>query len=112
METKEIKLNGYTLPDKVKKKMRYTLHKTQQSKVEMGFTLCSKPDNIIRARGDCIGSSCKMVIDSKKCEKDEKFLGGYHTHPGEDSHASAEDLRYCGIFKIICTGGQTDNKIR
>lgn len=44
--------------------------------------------------------------------QDEKFLGGYHTHPRENSYASAEDLRYCGIFKIICTGGLDDNKIR
>lgn len=35
-----------------------------------------------------------------------------NTHPTEDSHASAEDLHYCGIFKIICTGGKRDNKIR
>ncbi len=106
METKETKLNGYTLPDELKKKMRDILYKTQHTKKEMGFTLCSKPDNIIRARGDHIGSSYKMVIDSRMCEKDEKFLGGYHTHFGQDSNASAEDLRYCGIFKITCTGGQ------
>jgi hypothetical protein len=39
-------------------------------------------------------------------------LGGYHTHPREDSHASAEDLHHCGILKIVCTGGKADNKIR
>ena len=111
MKGKEIKLNSYTLPERVKAKMIITLFKTHQSKKELGFTLCSKSDNIIIAKGDFTGSSDRVVIDPRMCEKDEKFLGGYHTHPREDSYASAEDLRYCGIFKIVCAGGN-DNKIR
>lgn len=112
METKETKLNGYILTEELKKKMRDTLLKTQQTKKEMGFTLCSKSDNIIRPRGDHTGDLLKIKIDSEACEKDEKFLGGYHTHFGTDSSASATDLRYCGIDKTTCIGGYTDNKIR
>lgn len=108
----ETKLNGYVLREELKKKMRDTLHKTQQSKVEMGFTLCSKPDNIIRSRWYNIGDSYEIEINLRSCEKDEKYLGGYHTHPGNDSHASARDLRYCGMAKMMCIGGHTDNKIR
>ncbi len=106
------KLNSYILTDEVKNAMKDKLYETQQTKKEMGFTICSKPNNIIKARGDLIGDSHKIEIDPGACSKDEKFLGGYHTHPEKDSQASAEDLHYCGKFKIICTGGQTDNKIR
>lgn len=106
------KLNGYSLPEELKKKMRDTLHNTQQTKLEMGFTLCSKSDNIIMSRGYHIGSSYEIEINPRSCEKDEKYLGGYHTHPSDDSHASARDLRYCGMTKMTCIGGHTDNKIR
>ncbi len=111
MVTMGTKLNGYILTEELKKKMRDTLLETQQTKVEMGFTLCSKPDNIIVSRGDHSGESLKIKIDSEVCEKDEKFLGGYHTHFGTDSSASATDLRYCGTDKTTCIGGDTDNKI-
>lgn len=42
--------------------MKDKLYETQQTKKEMGFTLCSKPDNIIKARGDLIGDSHKIEI--------------------------------------------------
>ena len=108
----ETKLNSYILTEELKKKMIDTLHKTQQIKIEMGFTLCSKSDNIIRSRGDRIGDSSEIEISPRVCEKDEKFLGGYHTHPNVDSSASARDLRYCGMAKMMCIGGHADNKIR
>ena len=95
----ETKLNSYILTEELKKKMRDILHKSQQVKIEIGFTLCSKPDNIIRSREDRIGDSREIEISPRVCEKDEKFLGGYHTHPKVDSNASARDLRYCGMAK-------------
>lgn len=109
MKTKEIKLNGYILPNNVKDNMEGLLDKT--SKEEIGFVLCSK-DNIIRRGKYFVGSPSEMIVDPRTCEKDEKFLGAYHTHPKDDSQPSARDLRYCGIFKIVCTGGKADNKIR
>lgn len=112
MKAKEIKLNDYTLSERVKAKMIITLFKTHQDKEELGFTLCSNPDNVITASEGLTGTSDGLIIDPRMCKKDEKFLGGYHTHPTEDSHASAEDLHYCGILKIVCAGGKTDNKIR
>ncbi len=112
MKSKEIKLDSNTLPERVRTKMILTLFKTHQTKKELGFTLCSKPDNIIVASEDITGISDRIIIDPRMCKKDEKFLGGYHTHFGRDSYPSAEDLHYCGIFKIICTGGSVDNKIR
>lgn len=66
-----IKVNDYTLPERIKAKMVLTLFKTHQKQKELGFTFCSKPDNIIIAKGDFKGSSGNVVIDSRLCEKDE-----------------------------------------
>ena len=63
------------------------------------------------AKGYFTGIPDRVEIDPRMCEKGEKFLGGYHTHFRQDSYPSAEDLHYCGLFKIICSGGN-DNKIR
>lgn len=110
MQTSETMLDSYTLPERVKARMILTLFKTHQKQKELGFTLCSNPDNIIVAKEDIEGTSDRIVIDSRLCGIDEKFLGGYHTHFGQDSRPSAEDLHYCGILKITCSGGN-DNKI-
>ena len=104
-------LNGYILPDKIKQDMRSKLDDTQQD--ELGFALCSKDNMIVEGR-HTTGTPDGITIDSSMCKKEEKFLGGYHTHPigRGDSYASAEDLIHCGTNKIICMGGKTDNKIR
>jgi proteasome lid subunit RPN8/RPN11 len=106
-----VKLNSYILSDDVKDEMRNKLDKTRQDRIELGFTLCANSNNIIRSRGNPTGTSNKIEIDPRACRGDEKFLGGYHTHPKSDSYPSAEDLIHCGIHKIICTGGM-DDKIR
>lgn len=109
MKTKAIKLNGYTLPDNIKNDMKDTLDRTSEE--EIGFALCSK-DNIITKGKYFIGDPSEVMIDPRSCKEDEKFLGAYHTHPKENSQPSARDLRYCGIFKSVCTGGKVDNKRR
>lgn len=106
-----IKLNSYILSRNIKNDMIRKLDKTRQDKVELGFTLCSKPDNIIIAKGYATGNSDKIEINPMACNEGEKFLGGYHTHAKSDSYPSAEDLIHCGIHKITCTGGM-DDKIR
>lgn len=60
-----IKLNSYILSDNIKDEMRHKLDKTRQDKVELGFTLCTNSDNIIRSRGDHIGNSDKISIYSQ-----------------------------------------------
>lgn len=45
MRTSTTKLDSYTLPERVKARMILKLLETQQK--ELGFALCSKPDNII-----------------------------------------------------------------
>lgn len=102
-------LNGHILPDKIKQDMISKLDDTQQD--ELGFALCSE-DNIILEGKHTEGTLDGITIDSSMCKKGEKFLGGYHTHSKGDSYPSAEDLIRCGTFKIICTGGKSDNKIR
>ncbi len=104
-----MKLDNYTLPERVKAKMVLKLLNTQQE--ELGFALCSK-DNIITTGKDLRGTSDRIEIYPSECKQDEKFLGSYHTHPKKDSRASARDLVHCGIDKIICIGGKTDNNIR
>jgi ABC-type Zn2+ transport system substrate-binding protein/surface adhesin len=114
-----IKLNSYILTDELKDVMRNKLHdireknwgKNQEDKTEGGFTFCSKSDNIINAKGDHIGDNSKVKLNPDLCDKDEKFLGGYHTHPG-DSSPSTTDLSHCGIQKIVCIGGENDDKIK
>ncbi len=104
------RLNSYILPDDVENNMKERLHKTRQN--ELGFTLCSNQNNIITANGYREGKSDRIEIDIEACDKDEKFLGGYHTHPKGNSLASAEDLAHCGAFKAICIGGVKDDGIR
>lgn len=107
-----IRLNNYILTDELKEVMRNKLYETREEKRETGFTLCSKPDNIINARGDHIGDPNKIKIDPEVCNKDERFLGGYHTHPRGDSSPSVTDLSHCGVHKIVCVGGDIDDKIK
>ncbi len=111
-----VKLNGYILSDRIKNEMINKLYETRQDKrqdrKELGSTFCTKSDNIIISRGNHIGNSNNVVIDPNVCDKDEKFLGGYHTHPKVDSNASAGDLIHCGTHKIVCIGGETDNRIK
>lgn len=71
MQTNDIKLDDYTLPEIVKAKMVLKLFNTRQE--ELGFALCSK-DNIIIAGKDIKGTSDSIVIDPKTCKEDEKFL--------------------------------------
>lgn len=104
------RLNSYILPDDIEDKMKERLRKTRQN--ELGFTLCSNQNNIITAKGYRKGKSDRIEIDTDACGKDEKFLGGYHTHPKGNSLASAEDLAHCGVFKAICIGGVKDDGIR
>jgi proteasome lid subunit RPN8/RPN11 len=103
------RLNSYILTDTVKEKMENTLRDTKEE--EKGFTLCSESDNTIIPKGDYTGGSNKINIYPEIC-KDKKFVGGYHTHPRDDSSPSIADLSHCGVHKIVCIGGYKDNKIK
>jgi len=111
-----MKLNSYILPNDTKDNMRNKLSETRldqrEDKPELGFTLCANSANVIRSRGNPSGESDKIYIDPNACTGDEKFLGGYHTHPKIDSDASANDLVHCGRSKLACIGGELDNKIK
>lgn len=105
------KLNNYTLPDETIKSMMSILHKSTQTRTELGFTLCADQKNNLQARNICTGEACTIDIRGT-CDKEEKFAGAYHTHPNSYSMASASDLIYCGAIPNICIGGEIDNKIK
>lgn len=104
------KLNNYTLPDVTINLMKSILKKSIETKAELGFTLCADKNNNLQARNICTGEDCTIGI-SGKCDKQEKFVGAYHTHPTSYSIASAGDLIFCGTVPITCVSGEKDNKI-
>lgn len=71
IQTNEIKLNGYTLPERVKTRMVLKLRGTQQK--ELGFALCSRPDNIIVEGQDIEGTSDRIIIDPSMCKNGKNF---------------------------------------
>ncbi len=105
------KLKNYTLPDVTINLMKSILHKSSQSRTEMGFTLCADKNNTLKARNICTGEDCTVCILGK-CDKPEKFAGAYHTHPTSYAIASASDLIFCGTTPITCIGGEFDKRIK
>jgi len=105
------KLNNYTLPDVTINLMKSILQKSAETKTELGFTLCADKNNTLQARNICTGEDCTVGILGK-CDKQEKFVGAYHTHPTSYAIASASDLIFCGTAHITCIGGERDNKIK
>ncbi len=106
------KLNSFILPDNVIEKMRDQLNKTIDTKEEYGFTLCTEHNRkTIIDRRHCKGNECKINI-SRECDKKEKFVGAYHTHPYNPSTMSAGDMISSCKYDVNCIGGEGDNKIR
>ena len=105
------KLNDYKLPDVTINLMKSILQKSIETKTELGFTLCADQKNNLQARNICTGEDCTVGILGK-CDKQEKFVGAYHTHPTSYAIASACDLIFCGTVPITCISGERDNKIK
>lgn len=103
-----IKLNGYSILDETINQMKTIINRSKQINSELGFALCADHEDNLRARNICTGKSCHIEIESK-CDKKEKFVGTYHTHPAAPPIASANDLTKCGITRNICIGG-ADNR--
>ena len=107
METKEIKLNSYTLLDDSIEKMKDALHISRRDKKEVGLTMCSSKDDVIVLREQHAGENQQVFI-KRQCNEGEKYVGYYHTHHKGTSKASSGDLRLCGTSKILCIGGKED----
>ena len=111
MKTKEIKLDGYTLPDNSICTMKNALDRSRHIKKEIGLTMCSSRDNVITLRGEHKGEENQVSINRRCNEgKGEEYIGYYHTHPEGTSKATSVDLRLCGTSKVLCVGGKTEKK--
>jgi hypothetical protein len=107
-----IKLNSFILSDNIIDKMKKDLDETKIENREIGFIFClNLTDNILIDRGHCKGDGCKIVAHPF-CKADEKFVGGYHTHPGNISEPSIPDMVEMYRQKFECIGGGSDDKIK
>ena len=94
--------------------MKDDLEKTRKVGLEHGFILCSRhtPEgDILTERGSCIGTTCDISLRPICGDKSEKFVGTYHTHPGETSLISEIDMKESCNGDISCIGGDEDNKL-
>lgn len=109
MKIKETKLNSYTLSNGSIEIMGSALDKSRQLGREVGITMCSNKDNVIALRGCHIGKK-RSVPFKRQCDKGEEYVGHYHTHPIDTSKATGVDLAKCGVSKIICVGGVSEQR--
>lgn len=109
MSRKDIKLNGYTLPENVINSMSRLVKRTKKSDIEYGFNLCAAEEkNEITFGGICKGIECELDI-SKGCPKGTKDIGDFHTHPRDNiemSFTDMEALPYEKKFGCIGTNGR------
>jgi len=87
------------------RKMRDVLHSTKE--VELGFPLCINTKNYnINAGEVCKGKECVIQV-SHVCDKDEKFIGKYHTHVDKEGDNIQDLLGYYG-WGFGCYGRKPD----
>ncbi len=89
--------------------MRNVLDRSRHIKKEIGLTMCSRQDNVIMLRGEREGEERSAPL-KRQCDKGEKYVGDYHTHPIATSKATGIDLAKCGDSKIICVGGVSEQR--
>ena len=73
-------------------------------------------EKIIEAKGIPGGVSRQrelIKINSKRCKKDEKYVGEFHTHPGEnEEEMSCSDIEQTYMFGVGCIGTPVNNKLK
>lgn len=109
-----IKLNSFILRDNIIDKMKDQLGKTHTTGLEHGFIFCSRhtPEgDVLIDEEHCVGTECKMTFNAICKNKDETFVGDYHTHPEETSLISEIDIPGTCYLGIGCIGGTKDNEI-
>ena len=106
-----IRLNSYTLPDNIIRKMEDQIDKTRNTKMEHGFNLCKYNGSLID-KDECIGNTCEIKIESECSNQDvTPKVGDYHTHPRGSHNMSLEDMKTACHLDFKCIGS-TDNSIR
>jgi len=97
------------------KKMKYELDNTTEK--ERGFVLCKRHDGLITYGKSHIGNIGEVkngaffqkVRVRNKCDKNEDFIGDYHTHTNK-SDASIADLTSAFVYDVLrCVGSKPDN---
>ena len=98
-----IKLNSIILPDNITNKMKALLEKTKNSRLEHGFDVCCDKNNDLVIRNECRGTLCSIDLP-QLCEKEERLVGDFHTHPRGPSIMSDTDMYdACGL-DFSCVG--------
>lgn len=96
------KLNSIILPNNITNRMKELLRETKNIRLEHGFDVCSKNDDLI-LRGECRGTLCSLDLP-QRCEIEERLVGDYHTHPRGTSLMSQTDMYdACGL-DFSCIG--------
>ena len=96
------KLNSIILPDNLTNKMKVLLEETKISRLEHGFDVCSKNNDLI-IRNVCRGTICSIELP-QGCETDERLVGDYHTHPRGPSIMSDSDMHVACKLDFSCIG--------
>ena len=106
-----IRLNSFTLPDNIIKKMEDQIDKTRNTKIEHGFNLCKYNGNIID-KDECTGDACEIRIKTECSNQDiTPKVGDYHTHPRGSPNMSPLDIKSACNFDFKCVGA-IDNSIK
>jgi len=103
------KLGQFTLTDKTIEKMRNKLKRNERVKRELGFSLFQK-NNMLIDRWHCTGNK-GCISPSDKCINGEELVGGFHTHPDDNSDPSLGDMQNAYREGLECIGGFLDQKI-
>jgi hypothetical protein len=128
-------INSFILPDNIISNMKDKIKETRKLKTELGFALCINGNNIngnningnningdnqryqnnslkkiIEKGTDCIGTTCSIKVG--KCQKDQTYIGNYHTHPSTFPTMSITDMVTGCSEDIECIGSAPFNTIR
>lgn len=105
------RLNSFTLPDSIIKKMEDQIEKTRNTNIEYGFNICKYNGGIID-KDECTGNSCEIRINRECSNQDiTPKVGDYHTHPMGGPKMSLADMKTACHFDFKCIGA-IDNSIR
>ncbi len=106
-------LNSLVIPDDIIKEMEKTLKESRKRQIELGFALCKMLDNDILKIGEqCIGGEISVCLPERCKDKDDVYVGAYHTHFNESSRPSGQDIPIIYKRGLACIGGISENKLR
>ncbi len=103
------KLNSYSVPDSLLKKMKESVDQSRKKDVEIGFNLCEENCQLHDEKY-CIGSQCSVDVP-KGCSKG-KHVGMFHTHSNTSSEPSINDIVGAYIIGMQCIGSTEERSIK